>query len=296
MGSLTAAGSRDKNKMAISIRRQAGNRIVGRVGDVGARPLRNVRELFDGEHVAAEAHLDARGLPRRPLVDQEDGVARALDARVGVHLHGEELAAVRGVLPERVEAGVHALGHARLFAPDLLALLEGAALEDRDAALEDEAGALRIAVGRRRAVGGSVERPALLEGRRVEGVGYVGHGVDGVVDGVIHRRVDRRRLLRDKEARAGSARDDDDGEGRREGAEPKKRSRKRSHSATLALVWPSGGASTPAYLDKRHADGRARARYASSWRARLLPRSGGARERARTKRRGEVSLGQGANA
>ncbi len=82
----------------------------GGVGDVGPGADGDSRELLDGEHRAVEVDLELRREPRLPLVHDEDRVADPLRLRGGVDLGRVELTAVRGVLPERVEAWVDARG------------------------------------------------------------------------------------------------------------------------------------------------------------------------------------------
>src|SRR5262249_37604410 len=120
------------------------------------------RERGDVERRPAAVYGDPRRFAGLPLVDDVDRVARAGGVGGHVQLRRVELAAVRRVLAERVEARGHALGFARVT-PDLLALLERAALLDAYAALVDEPGIARIAVRRIRAVGDDVQLPALEE-------------------------------------------------------------------------------------------------------------------------------------
>src|SRR5206468_5152461 len=98
-----------------------------------------------------------------PLVDDEDGVANPLRRGHRIHLDGIELAPVRRVLPQRIEAGVHARRAAILPGALLLALLERATSVDALAAFVDVTRIVRVARRRIGAVGDDVERASFVD-------------------------------------------------------------------------------------------------------------------------------------
>jgi hypothetical protein len=110
---------------------------------------------------STEVYLELCRLPCLPLVDDEDGVTGPDGIGGRVHLDGVELAPVRGVLTEGVEARILArrsAGFARPpFAASLHALFEYTALPDGDATLVDVAWEPRKAARRLSAVRGDVE-------------------------------------------------------------------------------------------------------------------------------------------
>ena len=170
-GRVSAAGSRDRKRMATWFCGEPDRRVVRRVGDVRA-PCRSgcARTARWGGRRAPEVDLDPRRLPGLPLVDDEDRVARRRRPRRSCPSRRRRTRS-RSTCSARACRGTGCT-HVRAAAVrppsphGLLALLERAALEDALAALVDVARVVGSQYGGRSQSAIDVERPAFEDGGR----------------------------------------------------------------------------------------------------------------------------------